>query len=145
MLRISSGIDQLGPLNWDLALCLFIAWVICYFCIWKGTKSTGKVSVGGRRECASFQKTHKRNIVGRIPFPDVILFIFLTCHLLNTPACVVQVVYFTATFPYLMLIVLLVRGLTLPGAGIGVQFYLYPDLGRLSDPQVRHQKSPDVF
>lgn len=57
----------------------------------------------------------------------------------------VQVVYFTATFPYLMLIVLLVRGLTLPGAGIGVQFYLYPDLGRLSDPQVRRQKSPDVF
>lgn len=48
-----------------------------------------------------------------------------------------QVVYFTATFPYLMLIVLLIRGLTLPGAGIGVQFYLYPDLGRLSDPQVR--------
>lgn len=35
----------MGSLNWDLALCLFIAWVICYFCIWKGTKSTGKVSV----------------------------------------------------------------------------------------------------
>lgn len=33
----------MGSLNWDLALCLFIAWVICYFCIWKGTKSTGKV------------------------------------------------------------------------------------------------------
>lgn len=42
-LRISSGIDHMGSLNWDLALCLFIAWVICYFCIWKGTKSTGKV------------------------------------------------------------------------------------------------------
>lgn len=35
-----------------------------------------------------------------------------------------------------MLIVLLIRGLTLPGAGIGIQFYLYPDLGRLADPQV---------
>lgn len=45
-------------------------------------------------------------------------------------------VYFTATFPYLMLIVLLIRGLTLPGALIGIQFYLYPDLGRLADPQV---------
>lgn len=63
MLRISSGIDQLGPLNWDLALCLFVAWVICYFCIWKGTKSTGKVSVGDRRECASFQKTRKGSIL----------------------------------------------------------------------------------
>lgn len=40
-----------------------------------------------------------------------------------------------------MLIVLLIRGLTLPGAGIGIQFYLYPDLGRLSDPQVRRPTS----
>ncbi|KAF0029582.1 hypothetical protein F2P81_018687 [Scophthalmus maximus] len=42
-LRISPGIDHMGSLNWDLALCLFIAWVMCYFCIWKGVKSTGKV------------------------------------------------------------------------------------------------------
>ena len=42
-LRISPGLDHMGSLNWDLALCLFIAWVMCYFCIWKGVKSTGKV------------------------------------------------------------------------------------------------------
>lgn len=47
-----------------------------------------------------------------------------------------QVVYFTATFPYLMLIVLLIRGVTLPGADLGIKFYLYPDLSRLADPQV---------
>ncbi|KAK7896331.1 hypothetical protein WMY93_021656 [Mugilogobius chulae] len=96
-LRISSGLDHMGSLNWDLALCLFIAWVMCYFCIWKGVKSTGKV------------------------------------------------VYFTATFPYLMLIVLLIRGLTLPGAAIGIQFYLYPDLGRLADPQVWMDAGTQIF
>lgn len=45
-------------------------------------------------------------------------------------------VYFTATFPYVMLVVLLVRGLTLPGARDGVMYYLYPDLSRLMDPDV---------
>lgn len=48
-----------------------------------------------------------------------------------------QVVYFTATFPYVMLLVLLVRGLTLPGALDGIKFYLWPDPARLADPQVR--------
>ena len=47
-----------------------------------------------------------------------------------------QVVYFTATFPYLMLVILLIRGITLPGAYQGVIYYLKPDLLRLKDPQV---------
>ena len=48
-----------------------------------------------------------------------------------------QVVYFTALFPYVMLAVLLVRGLTLPGALQGVIYYLYPDVSRLMDLEVR--------
>lgn len=35
-----------------------------------------------------------------------------------------------------MLLVLLVRGLTLPGALDGIKFYLWPDPARLADPQV---------
>lgn len=50
-----------------------------------------------------------------------------------------QVVYFTATFPYLMLVVLLARGLSLPGAMDGLAFYLYPDPTRLVDPQVSNK------
>lgn len=46
VLKISDGIHDLGALRWELALCLLLAWVICYFCIWKGVKSTGKVRVG---------------------------------------------------------------------------------------------------
>ncbi|XP_013375619.1 PREDICTED: sodium- and chloride-dependent GABA transporter 2 isoform X1 [Chinchilla lanigera] len=97
VLKISGGIQHLGSLRWELVLCLLLAWVICYFCIWKGVKSTGKV------------------------------------------------VYFTATFPYLMLVVLLIRGVTLPGAAKGIQFYLYPDLTRLWDPQVWMDAGTQIF
>lgn len=30
-------------MNWDLALCLLLAWIICYLCVCKGVKSSGKV------------------------------------------------------------------------------------------------------
>lgn len=37
------GIEEIGSVRWDVLLCLMVLWVICYFCIWKGVKSTGKV------------------------------------------------------------------------------------------------------
>ncbi|XP_026162575.1 sodium- and chloride-dependent taurine transporter-like isoform X2 [Mastacembelus armatus] len=97
VLGITSGIEEMGPVKWDLALCLLLVWVICFFCIWKGVKSTGKV------------------------------------------------VYITATFPFVMLIVLLIRGVTLPGAAAGIKFYLYPDLTRLKDPEVWIDAGTQIF
>ncbi|KAM9789537.1 sodium- and chloride-dependent GABA transporter 2-like [Neosynchiropus ocellatus] len=87
-LRLSTGIEEVGGVHWELAGCLLLSWIVSFFCVWKGVKTSGKV------------------------------------------------VYFTATFPYLMLMVLLIRGLTLPGAIDGVIFYLYPDPARLTDTQV---------
>ncbi|XP_008283676.1 solute carrier family 6 member 11a [Stegastes partitus] len=97
VLSISSGIEVLGKIQWDLSLCLLLAWVICYFCVWKGVRSTGKAT------------------------------------------------YFTATFPFLMLIVLFVRGMTLPGAFHGITYYLYPNPTRLADPQVWMDAGTQIF
>uniref|UniRef100_A0A673JRS3 Transporter n=1 Tax=Sinocyclocheilus rhinocerous TaxID=307959 RepID=A0A673JRS3_9TELE len=97
VLVLSDGIEQVGKINWEILLCLIAMWIICYFCIWKGVKSTGKV------------------------------------------------VYFTATFPYVMLLVLLIRGLTLPGALQGIVFYLYPEPARLFDPQVWMEAGAQIF
>ena len=44
-----------------------------------------------------------------------------------------KVVYVTATFPYIVLVVLLIRAVTLEGAGVGISFYLTPDFNRLAD------------
>lgn len=48
----------------------------------------------------------------------------------------VQSAYFTATFPLILLVLLFLRGITLPGALQGVKYYLYPNPSRLTDPQV---------
>ncbi|KAI8782629.1 sodium- and chloride-dependent GABA transporter ine [Biomphalaria glabrata] len=88
VLQRSSGIDKQGVLRWELVLILLMCWIVVYFCIWKGPKSTGKV------------------------------------------------VYFTATFPYIVLTILLVRGLTLPGSEEGINFFIKPRWELLLDAKV---------
>lgn len=51
-------------------------------------------------------------------------------------SALLQVVYFTATFPYLILVMLLIRGVTLEGAWKGIQFYLTPQFDHLLSSKV---------
>ena len=48
-----------------------------------------------------------------------------------------QVMYVTATSPYLLMTILLINGATLPGAAQGVKFYLIPDFNKIKEIQVR--------
>lgn len=52
------------------------------------------------------------------------------------PARPLQVVWITATMPYVVLTVLLLRGVTLPGAIDGIKAYLSVDFLRLCDAKV---------
>jgi SNF family Na+-dependent transporter len=56
-----------------------------------------------------------------------------------------KVAYFTATFPYLMLTVLVVRGVTLPGASTGILYFLTPDWSRLAEPEIWFGAASQLF
>jgi solute carrier family 6 amino acid transporter-like protein 5/7/9/14 len=56
-----------------------------------------------------------------------------------------RVVYFTATFPYVILVILLIRAVTLPGAYDGIKFYMVPDWSRLSDIKVWEGAAVQIF
>lgn len=43
-MNVTGSVHELGGIRWELALCLLLSWIICYFCVWKGVKSTGKVA-----------------------------------------------------------------------------------------------------
>ncbi|CAF0789248.1 unnamed protein product [Brachionus calyciflorus] len=84
----SLSMEDFGLPKLDLLLLVGLGWLIVYFCIWKGVKSTGKV------------------------------------------------VYVTALFPYFVLIVILIRGVTLDGSVEGLKYFLIPKWGDLLKPSV---------
>ncbi|XP_062874365.1 sodium- and chloride-dependent GABA transporter ine [Trichomycterus rosablanca] len=97
LLEITEGIEKAGGIRWELFGLLTLAWIIVFFCIFKGVKSTGKV------------------------------------------------VYFTATFPYIILFALLINNVQLPGAKDGILYFLMPNWNKLLEVQVWVNAAAQIF
>ncbi|PVD34691.1 hypothetical protein C0Q70_05968 [Pomacea canaliculata] len=97
VLKLSSGIEELGEVRWQLLICLALSWLFVFLCLFKGVKILGKV------------------------------------------------MHFAAPFPYLVLTVLLIRGVTLPGAIDGIKFYIIPRFEELTKFQVWGDAALQIF
>ncbi|XP_054271934.1 sodium-dependent serotonin transporter isoform X2 [Macrosteles quadrilineatus] len=93
----SDGLNRIGPIKWSLALCVMAVFILVYFSLWKGVRSTGKA------------------------------------------------VWITALAPYFVLIILLVRGVSLPGAAEGIRYYLTPQWHKLKNSKVWIDAASQIF
>lgn len=109
VLQISPGIEYPGGMRWELVACLVCAWVLVYFAIWKSIKSSAKVS-------------------------DFFFFCFSRTHFFKFPF--EQVRYFTATLPFVLIVIFLGRALTLDGAELGLRYFFKPNWSLLKNANV---------
>ncbi len=41
----AEGVENVGIIKWELALCLLAVYLVCYFSLWKGISTSGKVKL----------------------------------------------------------------------------------------------------
>lgn len=162
MLKLSDDIGNFGEVRLPLLGCLGVSWVVVFLCLIRGVKSSGKAStppsagsVHTQNDPASHagvvsrgqavMKGHERGRGARGPVvaagggggglgrgrPGQ----GELGGVQRSPSCA-QVVYFTATFPYVVLTILFVRGVTLEGAYTGIMYYLTPQWDKILEAKV---------
>lgn len=103
-MNITDGIENIGGMQWELFGCLVLSWVVICFIIRKGLHQSGKV------------------------YFSLIPMIYRNYN------NIFQIIWFSALFPYVILIILIGRAVTLEGAGTGLLYYVTPRWEELLTP-----------
>lgn len=89
------------------------------------------------------------SVVGDIVWPifiiNILSWIVLFLCVVKGVKSVGKVVYVSATFPYLILSILFIRGITLPGAWDGIKFYIVPQWEKLLKLEVWADAACQIF
>lgn len=76
-------------------------------------------------------------IDGRLTLCLVVTWIVTSSVLISGVESAGKASYFLALFPYVVMIIMLIRAVTLEGAGQGVKLFLYPTWSKIVDLKVR--------
>ena len=86
---------------------------------------------------------------GKIQWPIVaalfVCWLWIIYSIRRGAKSVGKIVYYTVTIPWLILIIFVIRGLTLPGAAEGIRYYLTPKWKMLLNPDLWHAALTQVF
>lgn len=88
---------------------------------------------------------HMGGIVWPLFTCNLISWIIVFLCICNGVKSVGKVVYFTATFPFVILFILLIRGVTLPGAYDGIMFYIMPKWSQITNLKVWADAALQIF
>ncbi len=133
--------------GWLACLCAFV--IVTYYCAimaWSWDYMWYSVKLAWGADAEGFFKQHVLGLtsgpemLGGIQLPILIglilTWIAILAILWKGISSVAKVVLVTVPLPVLCLVILAIRGLTLPGAVDGVIYYLQPDFHKLTDPRV---------
>lgn len=89
--------------------------------------------------------THMDGLVWPIVGATAFVWVFSFLCIFKGVKIVGKVVWFTTSFPFVMLFILFIRGVTLPGAWTGIEFYIYPKWEKLVTLKVWADAAVQIF